>query len=203
MPRPLLVLFDMDDVLCTYNREMRAAWLARHAGLDVDAVMARIFHSGFEAQGDIGALDSDAYLAGFAARLACDLTAADWVAARRASITPNHDVLDLARRVGAQAQVAVLTNNPTLLRDHIDELFPELRSIFGAAIFTSAQFRRAKPDPACFHACLAALDIAPHNAAFIDDLPENAAGAARAGLAAHRFVSASAWAAWLGQMRLL
>ena len=127
----------------------------------------------------------------------------EWLDARRATTVPRPEVLDLVRRVRARARVAVLTNNSTLVADHIHSLFPELPPLFGTAIYASAGFRTAKPEPACYQRCLAALGAEAATTLFVDDLPENVAGAERAGLAAHRYVSPQALAGCLGRTGLI
>jgi hypothetical protein len=50
-----LVLFDMDNVLCEYDREERVACLAELAGSTSKFVYKAIWESGFEFLGDSGA----------------------------------------------------------------------------------------------------------------------------------------------------
>ena len=203
MPTVSLVLFDMDDVLCAYSRPTRAAHLAQLAGLEPDAVLAAVWGSGFEAQADAGAIDAETYLRGHRERLGYPLTLDEWLDARRASITPRHDVLEIVERIRERARIAVLTNNSTLVADHIDRLFPELRPLFGNAIHSSAGLQAAKPDSECFRRCLRVLGAAPGEVLFIDDLADNVAGAELAGLSAHRYVSPEKLAEVLRSRNLL
>ena len=203
MPPPRLVLFDMDGVLCSYSIDLRAAYLARLAGSTAEAVHEAIWNSGFETLADHGAIDAAAYLRGYGERIGYRLTLQEWIDARRAATAPLAEVLELVQRVRQRARVAVLTNNPTLVADHIDQLFPELPPLFGSAIYTSAGFKTAKPAAECFHRCLSVLGMAPGDALFVDDVPENVAGAEAAGLAAHNFTSANALAEWLRGRGLL
>ncbi len=203
MPTPLLVLFDMDDVLCTYNRQVRAAHFARLAGTTTNAVLDAIWGSGFESLGDAGTLDADAYLRGCGERIGYSLTLEEWLDARQAAMVPRPEVLRLVERVRERAKVAVLTNNTTLVADHIDRLFPELPHLFGRAIYASAGFRAAKPDVDCYRQCLAMLDVAPSDTLFVDDLPQNVAGAQEAGLSAHHYTSPDTLAELLRSCGLL
>nr|WP_271507123.1 hypothetical protein [Bradyrhizobium sp. CCBAU 11357] len=66
-----LVLFDMDNVLCDYDRGKRVACLAELAGSTGQAVHAAIWDNGFEALGDCGTLDASDYLRGFGERIGC------------------------------------------------------------------------------------------------------------------------------------
>lgn len=181
------VVFDMDDVLCRYDLRGRQAALAKLAGSTAEDVHAAIWASGFEDSADAGAMDADAYLAGFAARLGYPLSRAEWLAARAAAMHADAPMLSLAAALKPRVRIAVLTNNGPLLEPLIDQAFPALRPLFGADICFSWSFGTAKPDPAVFTALCARLGTAPAATFFIDDKPENAAGAEAAGLIGHTF----------------
>jgi putative hydrolase of the HAD superfamily len=187
-----LVLFDMDNVLCGYDRGKRVACLAELAGSTSDAVYKAIWDSGFELLGDSGALDAADYLRGFGERIGYPLSLDEWVEARRRSMQADRAMLEIAARLRKTVDIAVLTNNTTLVADHIDTLLPELRPLFGANIYTSAQFKTAKPDPRCYRLCLSELQVAPATVFFIDDVAQNVAGAKEAGLLAHHHTTPEA-----------
>ena len=203
MPPPLLVLFDMDDVLCAYSRPARAAHLAHLAGTTTEAVQGAIWGSGFEAVGDAGTLDASAYLSGFGERIGYPLTTKEWVDARRAGMSPRLEVLEIVRQVRQRARVAVLTNNTTLVANHIEELFPELPPLFGQDVYASASFHAAKPAEECYRRCLSALGTSPTDTLFVDDLLENVAGAEAMGICAHHYTSPQALARLLRERGLL
>jgi putative hydrolase of the HAD superfamily len=188
-----LVLFDMDNVLCDYDRAKRVAYLAELARTSSEAVHKAIWDSGFELLGDSGALDAADYLRGFGERISYPLSLDEWVEARRRSMKADLAMLEIAGHLRETVDIAVLTNNTTLVADHIDTLLPELRPLFGSQIYTSAQFKAAKPAPRCYHLCLSELRTAPQTVLFVDDLPENVAGAREAGLFAHHHTSVQAF----------
>ena len=188
-----LVLFDMDNVLCAYDRPTRVAYLAELAGAASEAVHAAIWDSGFELLGDSGALEAADYLRGFGTRIGYPLSIEQWVEARRRSMQADHAMLEIVDRLRQSVDIAVLTNNTTLVSDHIDTLLPELRPLFGSRIYTSAQFKTAKPDPNCYRLCLSELNASPETVLFVDDLPANVAGARQAGLFAHQYTSVEAF----------
>jgi putative hydrolase of the HAD superfamily len=197
------VLFDMNEVLCRYDRAARVASLARACGKAAAFVDAAIWGSGYEDLGDAGASDAEAYLAGFGERLGAALTLEQWIDALRAALTPIPQALALAAKIAREARVAVLTNNNLLVAREIDALFPELRPIFGDRIFVSAQFRARKPDPEAYRRCLARLGAAPDATLFVDDSAANVAGAERAGLIGHVYTSVETLAAALRRHGLL
>jgi len=188
-----LVLFDMDNVLCDYDRAKRVACLAELAGTTSAFVHAAIWESGFEALGDSGALEAADYLRGFGERIGYPLSLGEWVEARRRSMQANLAMLEIARGLRDAVGIAVLTNNTTLVADHIDTLLPDMRPLFGARIYASARFKTAKPDPDCYRRCLSELQVAPENVLFVDDLAANVAGAREAGLLAHHHTSVEAF----------
>jgi glucose-1-phosphatase len=196
------VLFDMNDVLCRYDREARIAQLARASGESPAFVEAAVWGSGYEDLGDMGAIDAEAYLAGFVERLGGGLTLDAWREALRAALTPLPKALDLAAAVGRRATVAVLTNNNLLVKREIDLIFPELRAIFGPNIFVSAEFRARKPDPEVYRRCLARLGAAPETALFVDDSASNVAGAEHAGMSGFLYADADGLAERLRRARL-
>ncbi|HEV2153284.1 HAD family phosphatase [Bradyrhizobium sp.] len=198
-----LVLFDMDNVLCDYDRGKRVASLAELAGTSSEAVHAAIWDSGFELLGDSGAIDAADYLRGFGERIGYPLSLDEWVEARRRSMQADLAMLEMARRLRDTVDIAVLTNNTTLVADHIDTLLPDLRPLFGSRIYTSAQFKTAKPDPRCYRLCLSELQAAPETVLFVDDLAANVAGAREAGLFAHHYNSVEAFRQTLSEHGLL
>jgi putative hydrolase of the HAD superfamily len=184
---PAVVLFDLDGVLAHYDHASRLQLLARRSGASVEAVSRALFESGLERDADLGLHDAQGQVDEFSRRLGRPVSLDDCIAARCAAMRADPAVLALAQRIARHAQVAILTNNNLLLRDHLPAICPPLFPLFESRVLCSAQFRLAKPDPAIFQHCLAALGATPDQALFIDDKRENADGARRAGLHAHHY----------------
>jgi glucose-1-phosphatase len=192
-----LVLFDLDDVLCRYDRAHRLRLLSSLSGSSVDNIERRIWASGFEEAADAGAISADDYLAGFGARLGAPLSRDTWANVRGASMTPWPEALVLVAAVKQRARIAILTNNGFLFGEMLDAMFPELRPLFGKNILTSAQYGIKKPDPEVFRRALVDLGATPEETLFIDDKAWNVEGAIRAGLKGHVFSNIATLAAWL------
>jgi HAD superfamily hydrolase (TIGR01509 family) len=186
------VVFDMDDVLCRYRIERRLSLLASWSGRSAEAIYAAIWGSGFEDEAERGVWTADAYLRGFGERLGYPLSADEWIAARRVAMEPDDAVLTIARRLGAARPVAMFTNNPLLLKRHIDQVFPAVPAIFGERALFSAELGRSKPDPEAFRRLVRRLGVSPAAVLFFDDNADYIAGARRAGLHAYRFEGAAA-----------
>ncbi|CAB3802287.1 hypothetical protein LMG28688_05534 [Paraburkholderia caffeinitolerans] len=183
-----VVLFDMEGVLSHYDREARAVRLAALTGTTPEAVREAIWGSGLEARADAGELAPDVYLRALGESLGCGIDRETWLAARRASITPNEAAIALAERVAQRCDIAVLTNNCRLVTDYLDYLNPPVARLFGARVHASASFGAVKPAAQAYLGCLAQLGAAPHETLFIDDGEANVQGALAAGLHACRFV---------------
>ncbi|CAH1655282.1 Putative hydrolase of the HAD superfamily [Hyphomicrobiales bacterium] len=189
MSQVKLAIFDMDDVLCIYDRAARIDTLAALSGRSTDYILSAIWESGFEARSDAGDLDSARYLAGFGERLGYPLTRAEWVNARRLAMRPCPEVLAMVEAVKMRIPVALLTNNGFLVAEEMGTLFPALPALFGERLFVSAMFGLKKPDPEIYRALTRRLGVAPHEAFFTDDKPRNVRGAELAGLTGHVFGS--------------
>ena len=186
-PRIGLVIFDVDGVLCRYDRPRRLRRLAAFTGRTPEEIFAAIWESGFEAASEAGAFDAASYLSEFGKRLSYPLSRAQWVEARRISMTAFPEMLALAGRIKASVPVAVLTNNGFLTKETIGELFPELPPLFADNLLFSAEFAARKPDPEVYRRLLARLGGAPQAALMIDDDADNIEGARAAGLHGHVF----------------
>ena len=182
-----LVIFDMDQVLCRYDRPARLRRLAALSARTPEEIFATIWQSGFEASSEAGAMDAEAYLRGFGKRIRYPLSRAQWVEARRMSMTPFPDMLSLVADIKRYVSIAVLTNNGFLTKETIALIFPELPSLFAPKLMFSAEFGARKPDAQVYERMLARLGVAPQAALMIDDDADNVAGAEAAGLHGHVF----------------
>jgi HAD superfamily hydrolase (TIGR01509 family) len=182
-----LVVFDMDQVLCRYDRPLRLRRLAALCERTPEEIFAAIWQSGFESASEAGAMDAEAYLRGFGERMGYPLSRSQWVEARRMAMTPFLDMLSLVAGIKQRVPVAVLTNNGFLTKETIAALFPELPPLFEPTLMFSAEFGARKPDPHVYQRLLARLGVAPEAVLMVDDDADNVAGAEVAGLHGHVF----------------
>jgi glucose-1-phosphatase len=183
-----LILFDLNGVLYRYDRDARVARLAAMAGSTPEAVLAAIWQSGFEDEGDAGAFDADAYLAGFGARLEFPLGEGEWLEAQLAAVSPIAASLELLQHLRPGVSCAVLTNNNKLIQRHFARLYPQIGALVAGRSFVSAEFGARKPDPEVYRRCLAAMGASAGQTLFVDDSAANVAGAVEAGLHGLRYV---------------
>ncbi|MFT3807629.1 HAD-IA family hydrolase [Arenimonas sp.] len=187
LPRPKLLLLDLDDVLVEYSHAIRCRVLAQASGASEEQVHRAVFASGLEARSDRGEFDLDAYLDLLRSEWGLDIPASEFLSARRQSTRARPGMLALCEALSSQAQLAVFTNNGQWLHQHIDRVLPELSPLFRHRFVTSASLRLSKPDPQAFAACLERLGYASHSTLFVDDKRANVDGAKQAGIDAFVF----------------
>jgi HAD superfamily hydrolase (TIGR01509 family) len=198
-----LVLFDMDDVLSHYNRSARVNYLSALSGQTPEAVYQAIWGSGLEDRADAGSVSDEEYLMTMGDLLGCRISRDDWLASRRASMSPNLEVLALVTALATRHRVAVLTNNCRMVSDNIQYLNPAVAELFGNQIYSSALFGAAKPAANAYLRCLDGLGVTAAETLFVDDLEVNVTGAINAGLHGHLFTGAESLSAELRRFNLL
>jgi putative hydrolase of the HAD superfamily len=159
-----------------------------------EQVRQAIWGSGLEARADAGEISDDEYLLELGRLLGCRVSRDDWLASRRASITPNAGALALAARLARRYRIAILTNNCRLVTDHIDYLNPPVAQLFCEHVYPSAAFGATKPNARAYLGCIGQLGCGAAQTLFIDDTEANVQGAVDAGLRGYRFVGADALA---------
>lgn len=187
--RPRLVVFDLDHVLVDDRRELRLELLAHTVGVAPAVIEAALFRSGLEGRNERGELGLEDYLDSVRRRHGLDLPMDAFIEARRQSLRPHREVLELAARLAPQTTLALFSNNGQWLGRQLPKMLPELRPLFGTRMVTSGQLGLTKPDPQAFFACLSTLGFSTGSALMIDDQPDNVAGARSAGLDAIHYAS--------------
>lgn len=117
-----------------------------------------------------------------------NLGSAEAVAAFRARYEaderPNEPVICILRSLHGRVSLAVLSNAPKGLQAWL-ERWDVLR--FFRVVFCSADEGVRKPFPQAYAVTLERLDVAPHQALFVDDTPENVDAARALGIVSHLY----------------
>lgn len=184
---PPVVLVDYGEVVSQRQPPEAIAAMARLAGLGRERFLERYWE--YRPAYDLGGSSRQYWSAVLGAELndatkleeLVRLDIAGW-----SHLNPDMlAVLHSAHRLGVT--LALLSNAP-------HELAVAARANPGLEIFDrmsfSAELGVIKPDPAAFYAALEGLDVRVADVLFIDDRPENVAGAIEAGLRAVQFRSA-------------
>lgn len=200
---PVLVIFDMDDVLFEFSRPQRLANLAALTGLPTDHLHEVIWASGFDDDNDRGLYTPEAYLDHLQDELGVTLSGEAFIGARTAAMRPDPEVWALVGRLKPLTHLALLTNNGPLLKAALPRAFPQVEETFGERVFFSSDFKSSKTEAAIFRALLDELGRSPEDTLFIDDSAEYIESAEQAGLRAHHFQGAEGLARELAEQGLL
>lgn len=103
----------------------------------------------------------------------------------------DRDLISFIRRLRPRYKIALLSNAPGNLRPWIAEEWGVPDDTFDE-IVVSAEEGIAKPDPEIYRVTLARLNVAPHEAIFVDDFVENVEAARALGIKAIHFTSPEA-----------
>lgn len=190
MPRIRFVIFDMDEVLYDYDHQIRLTLLEKLTGRPAEDIDAAVWGGPHESRAEAGfPATPEGYLAQYAQLLGYPIDFDTWADIRRQMMRPRQDVLDLVRRLGKKADLALLTNNGMLLKSALPVCAPEVVEIFGEKAHVSAEFKARKPDPLVYQRLCETYGHAPAESAFVDDRKGNVEGAEQAGLTGHVFTS--------------
>ena len=202
MTEPLrLVIFDLDDVLVHFRPPRRLDYLHAITGLPREHLHESIWASDFEPAAEAGAWpDPDDYLDEFNRRLGSRVTVQQWIEARRAAMELRPDVLEVARSLRGRVDLALLTNNGSLLKRSLPDLVPDVCEVFAPRVHASCDFNARKPDPVVFTRLVDRYGIAPVQALHIDDSVDYVNGARIAGLKGVVFHDVRSLIEALGQM---
>lgn len=186
----LLFIFDMDEVLYSYDWRERMRGMAELTGLTFDELRRRWWHDTGERAAEAGVFTTGSeYLAAFEIAVGCEVDVSEWVRLRGGAMTPWPDSIAAVRRASELGQITLLTNNNALAGEHLATLAPDLADLFGDHLLTTSHYGARKPDPAVFARVLEKYNVPAGQAFFADDMLENVEGAASIGISAHHFSS--------------
>jgi len=181
------VLFDYGGVICTPQPDSDVARLASAAGVPVPAFSDAYWAHRLDY--DRAELDGTTYWQKVAAGVGRSFTAAQvaelirldiasWLHLRAGTVTLIEDV------AAAGYRLALLSNAPA-------EVAAVVADLPAAAHFEHCAFsyslRSVKPEPECYRAVLAMLGAGPADVVFLDDKPDNVAGAQALGIRSVQF----------------
>jgi len=95
---------------------------------------------------------------------------------------------ELFESLAKTCRLALLSNTDPIHVAHMESTFPFVRH-FPTRVY-SCRVGMSKPQPAIYHRALREVSALPEEVMFVDDVPENVAGAASLGINAFHFVSA-------------
>ena len=182
MRRPQFIYFDLGNVLLHFDHPRSARQMAEVAGASFEQVWEAVFAGDTQARYERGDIACDQFHAEFSQRTntTSDLAALKYAAA--AIFTPNEPVMELVRHLhGAGVSLGILSNTCAAHWEYcLDGRYPVLNDCF-THYALSFELKSMKPDAAIYERAAALAGVAPEMIFFIDDRPDNVAGALAAG----------------------
>jgi putative hydrolase of the HAD superfamily len=197
------VMFDYGGVICTPQPSADVAALAAAAGVPVPDLQGPYW--AYRLSYDRAELDGATYWHKVAAALGCSFPAArvaelirldveSWLHLRDGTVSLIEEL------AAAGYRLALLSNAPA---DFAEVMAEQPVARFFEHLAFSCFLGSVKPEPACYRAVLGMLGARPADVVFIDDRPENVAGAAAVGIHAVHFTTPEAVRAALAAQEIL
>lgn len=183
-----IVLFDLGNVLTTWDVGPRVAEYARRSGLSPARVLERLSRDDFWVNTDRGFLSADEMETRICGLLDCHFSREELLALQAIAFELRPEVLDIARAVATRKPVGILTNNAPFLQEAMPRFFPELVELFDPILY-SFQFKHVKPERELFEAVEDQLGLPGEEIHFIDDTQGHVAAARAAGWDAVQYLS--------------
>jgi HAD superfamily hydrolase (TIGR01509 family) len=183
-----IALFDLGDVVATFDPAPRIAAYARRSGLSPAEVRERLSLDDFWTNTDRGAYSAEEMHEQICGRLGCRFARDELRRLQASAFRVRPEVLRVAETVSTR--VGILTNNAPLLEEALPTYLPEIVRVFDPILF-SFRFRHVKPEPELFAAAGAWLAVPPDRIFFVDDQIRHVSAARAAGWDAVQFESPS------------
>lgn len=191
------IIFDLGRILVDFHFPEAFTRLQPYSPCTPEEALLRLKNAGIFRRSNLGTIDPVAFFAEARRLLAFDerLDFHTFRAAYGSIFRPKPDMQALFLRLTARYRVAILSNTDMLHRNVLEETCPFL---FRAHVRVySFEVGLMKPDAAIYRLTLDRLGTTAATTLFVDDRPENVAGAEACGLTAHLFTGYAPFVAWL------
>jgi epoxide hydrolase-like predicted phosphatase len=182
------VIFDLGGVLVRTEDRTSRTKLAARLGLTYDELSALVFDSQSAHQAEKGEITTEEHwdevrkTLGLSKEEYPQVPLEFW-----GGDTLDQGLVNYLRNLRPQYKTALLSNAWDVLRQMIEEDW-KIDDAFDQIVI-SAEVGLVKPDRLIYERVLSDLEVKPAEAVFVDDFPENVAGAKAVGLEAIRFTS--------------
>ncbi|NLY02809.1 MAG: HAD family phosphatase [Rhodopirellula sp.] len=194
---PEFLYFDLGKVIVDFDVDVMCRQMGVAAGVSPELVSKAIFDTDLQTRYESGEIDGRQFYEDF-----CDATGCrpDYEALQRAGsdiFTLNTTIVPLIAQLRAAGyRLGVLSNTCHSHWEHCMRRFRILGELF-TVYALSYRIRRAKPDPAIFHAAAELAGVAPADIFYTDDIAGHIASAKTAGFDAVQYTSTPELAAEL------
>jgi FMN phosphatase YigB (HAD superfamily) len=179
------LIFDFGNVVAFFDYRRACEALGAPLGLSGAALLDRVRAAGFAPlvrRYESGEISAEAFSASLGALAGLEIPHAAFAAAWSDIFWPNEPIARLIAGLKARGYRLVLGSNTNDLHAaHFRRQFAATLAHFDRLVL-SYEVGHSKPSGEFFDACVAAAGVPPAACVFIDDLPENVAGARARGL---------------------
>lgn len=174
------LVFDFGNVVGYFDYQRSAERLARHTDLSAEEIIACVRNGGLEEEYESGRISSADFLR--QVRTLCRLRCSEeeLISAYADIFSPNRDVCDLLPTLKSRYKLLLGSNTCELHARQFQRQFAETLRHFDHLVL-SYEIGVRKPKSGFFAHCQRLADCPPAECLFIDDLPENVAGAVACG----------------------
>lgn len=183
------LFFDLGNVLIHFSHWQACQQLSACIGQPPELIFDEIFQADYLSDYECGRISEKEFFQRFSQQVKSNISLADFQQAFNEIFWPNEPVLELAVKLQQRRlPISILSNTCEGHWGYIYREYPILRGLFPNPIL-SFETGCAKPDLAIYQAAIARADAEPNQIFFIDDRPENIAGARAAGMDAELFTT--------------
>ena len=179
------LIFDFGNVVAHFDYREACARLSRPLGLSGEELLERVRGLGFSPlvqEYESGKISAEAFSRGFCSLVGLEITHDEFAQAWADIFRLNEPIAEVVADLKRRGYTLVLGSNTNDLHA------AQFRRQFAATLahfdrlILSYEIGHIKPSAAFYHACAEAAGAPPAECVFIDDLPENVAGARAAGM---------------------
>lgn len=183
------VYFDLGNVLVNFSHRRAAEQMAAVAGIEPDQVWQFVFEGDVQRALETGRIDSAEFCRRFAEICTAPFDPQALVHAASDIFWLNRPIVPLVSQLAATGVgLGILSNTCEAHWTHVVRRFPWITQLFPHLVLSYA-VGAMKPERDIYRQAIELTGTRPERILFVDDRPDNVAGAQAAGLDAHVFVS--------------
>jgi glucose-1-phosphatase len=177
MPAPRAFLFDIGNVILTFDFSRAVQGLARHSSVEPEVIRTTL--DGLVPPMEDARLTPAEFIAQLREKIAFSGSETELVQAYVDIFTPNLPIWQLIEQLAPHYPLYHLSNTSGLHLDYIEQTYPIFSHFAGGAY--SFACRSAKPHQPIYDHAAALCACAPDEIIYLDDLPPNVAAGQRQG----------------------
>lgn len=188
LPKPEFVYFDLGNVLLNFDHEIACVQIARICDRTSDEIRNVIFESDLQERYEAGDVTTDEFFEQFCATLGVNPDKQEILLAASAIFSPNYSIMPLVSQLRlAGTRTGILSNTCEAHWLYITDGRYRFVSEMFRWFALSYELKSSKPDPLIYQRAAELVGFPPEQIFFVDDKPENVAGAQAAGFDAVLF----------------